>query len=183
MRNKFILLLMVIFGLNSAFSQSSENTAPFRFEKKEVKGFMKLKKEQIDKSAYNKGFSLCKKYDYISSNELTVGQSIEGDILFRFVSSNNEETAVIVNSEGKMIEVIIYLNEELKPYNTITDIMNEKEYLAFNGSGEFGAAVKFITRDNTWIEVVAKRKSEEKSPILILFFSEKLKFIREEEKE
>lgn len=183
MRKLTIIILVAFFGLNMAIAQTSENTAPFRFDKKEVKGFMKLKTEQIKKSAYNKGLSLCKKYNFKSDNDIVVGQSLDGEILYRFISSSGEETAVITDSTGKMVEVISYLNEEYKPYSTILDILAQKEYTVYSNNDEYGSAVKFITRKDTWIEVLAKRTSEEKSPILVLFFSDNLKFLREEEKE
>ncbi len=180
---KILVIGLICLIYSATFGQSSESSLPFRFVKKEIKGFMKLKPSQFKKSFYNKGLSLCKKYKYNSDNELTAGQNIDGSMLFRFTSSDNEETAVITDSTGRMIEVIVYLNEEYKPYNTIVDAMTEKEYEVYSNSGEFGAATKYITPDESWIEVFAKRKGEDKSPVLILFFSEKLKFLREEEKE
>ena len=181
---KILIIGLISLIYSATFGQSSESSLPYRFIKKEIKGFMKLKPGQFKKSFYNRGLSLCKKYKYNSDNELTAGQNIDGNMLFRFTSSDNEETAVITDSTGRMIEAIAYLNnEENKPYNTIIDAMTEKEYEVYGNSGEFGAAVKYITPNESWIEVFAKRKGEDKSPILILFFSEKLKFLREEEKE
>lgn len=175
-------ILCIIYSMNIQ-AQSSESSLPYHFVNKQINGFMKLKKEQLKSSTYKKVYSLCEKYNYTVDNELSIGQGIEGDILFRFLSSNNEETAVITDSTGKMIEIISYLNEELKPYNTIVDNMNEKEYEIYNKSGEYSAAVKYITRNESWIEVFAKRKGEEKTPLLILFYNKSLKFLREEEKE
>lgn len=176
-------LISFICGTSLTYAQGSEAAAPYRFVKKEVTGFLKLKPEMIKKSFYSRGLSQCKKYNYSTDNELTTGQSNDGNMLFRFTSSNNEETALITDSTGRMVEVISYLNEEFKPYNTILDILAEKEYEIYGNSGEYGAAVKFITPQESWIEVFAKRKGEDKSPVLVLFFSDKLKFLREEEKE
>jgi len=182
MRKILIVGLITLF-CSTIYGQSSESTLPYRFVKKEIKGFLKMKPDQIKKSYYNRGLSLCKKYNYSEDNELSAGQSIDGNMLFRFTSSNNEETAIITDSTGRMIEVIAYLNEELKPYNSIVDQITEKEYDIYGNSGEYGAAAKYITPNESWIEVYAKRKGESKSPILILFFDTKLKFLREEEKE
>lgn len=175
--------MIMMFITTSMIAQSSDSNLPFKFVKKEIKGFLKLKPEQLPKSAYSKGLSLCKKYDYTEDNDLTVSQSNEGKILYRFTSKNNEETAIITDDKGKMIEVIIYLNEELKPYTKITDIAAEKEYDVYPNHGEYGAAVKYITPNESWIELVAKKKDDGKSPVYILFFSDSLKFLREEEKE
>jgi hypothetical protein len=180
---RILIISLISLICSNTFGQSSESTLPYRFVKKEITGFLKLKPEQIKKSFYNRGVSLCEKYNYNSDNELTAGQSNDGNMLFRFTSSNGEETAVITDSTGRMIEVIAYLNEEFKPYNTIVDAIAEKEYEIYGNSGEYGAAVKYITPNESWIEVFAKRKGEDKSPVLILFFSTKLKFLREEEKE
>lgn len=181
---KFIIISFLTFIFSSlAMAQSSESTLPFRFEKKEVKGFMKLNKTQLPKSALSKGMSLCSKYDYTSDNDLTTGQSIDGNILYRFTSKNNEETAIITDENGKLIEAIVYLNEEFKPYQKITDIADEKEYNIYANHGEFGAATKYITPKESWIELVTKKKDDSKSPVYILFFDSKLKFLREEDKE
>ncbi len=183
MRKLLILSVIMMIFTSSMMAQSSESTLPYHFEKKEIKGFLKLKPSQLPKSAYSKGMSLSNKYGYTDDNELTVGQGNDGNILYRFTSKNNEETAIITDEKGKMIEVIVYLNEEMKPYQKITDIAAEKEYDVYSNHGEFGAGVKYITPKESWIELVCKKKEEAKSPVYTLFFGENLKFLREEEKE